>query len=269
MKAAVNGALNLSTLDGWWCEGYRPEGGWVIGVGESYDDPGYQDIVESQALYNILENEIIPLYYSRGKDNIPRAWIHRMKNSMGWITPRFNTHRMVTEYTEKFYIPAAEKYRALNDKAQQRAKGLSTWKAYIRTAWSELDIKDVQINIDGNGDGLLDPKKTPLKVGSQLHIRALITLGRANPQDVAVELYHGPVDSWGNITQGAAIRMEHEQAAGNNGDHWFVGRMPCSSSGRQGVAVRVLPNHEDLTNPCELGLIVWQDQSRSAAPCNR
>ncbi len=269
MKAAINGALNLSTLDGWWCEGYRPEGGWVIGVGESYDDPGYQDTVESQALYNILENEIIPLFYSRGKDNIPRAWIHRMKNSMNWITPRFNTHRMVTDYAEKFYIPAAAKYRALNDRAQQKAKELSNWKAYMKTAWPELEVKDVQIKVEGNGDGLVDPKKAPLRVGSQLHIKALVNLGRAAPRDVTVELYHGPVDSWGNITQGVAIRMQYEEAAGNNGDHWFMGRMPCDCSGRQGMAVRILPHHDDLTNPCELGLILWQDQSHSASQCNR
>ena len=96
----------MSTIDGWWCEGYTPDGGWIIGAGENYEDPKYQDMVESQAIYNMLENEVIPLFYTRSADNLPRAWIRRVKNSIKWIAPRFNTHRMVAEYTRKFYNPA-------------------------------------------------------------------------------------------------------------------------------------------------------------------
>ncbi|MBM4027522.1 MAG: glycosyltransferase family 1 protein, partial [Planctomycetes bacterium] len=102
MKAAVNGVLNMSTLDGWWCEGYIPDGGWVIGAGENYENPDYQDTVESQALYNVLENEVIPLFFSRSADNLPRAWIQRMKACIRWVAPRFNTHRMLAEYARRF-----------------------------------------------------------------------------------------------------------------------------------------------------------------------
>jgi len=101
MKAAINGAMNMSTLDGWWCEGYSPKAGWAIGSGENYEDPTYQDMVESQAIYNILENEVVPLFYTRSADNLPRGWIRRIKNSIKWITPRFNTDRMVMDYTQR------------------------------------------------------------------------------------------------------------------------------------------------------------------------
>ena len=106
MKAALNGVLNMSTLDGWWCEGYIPDGGWIIGAGEEYDDLAYQDQVESQAIYNLLEQEVVPLYFSQSKDRLPRRWIRRMKNTIKWCAPRFNTSRMVAEYTRKFYTMA-------------------------------------------------------------------------------------------------------------------------------------------------------------------
>ncbi len=259
MKAALNGALNFSTYDGWWCEGYRMNGGWVIGNGEQYEDVGYQDIVESQMIYNMLENEIVPLYYSRSDDNLPRAWIHRMKNTIKWNSPMFNTRRMVSEYTEQFYNPAAEKWRYLTAEAMARVKALSMWKNNIRKAWPKFQIKDVNVNVK-NGDGVenFDSLGTQLKVGSQLDVRARVRLGDVDPEDISVEMYYGKLDSWGNIENGNTRQMNYVEAAENNGEFWFEGLMTCRTSGRQGVLVRVLPNHHDLTNPHELGLILWE-----------
>jgi starch phosphorylase len=259
MKASVNGVLNMSTSDGWWCEGYTNDGGWVIGAGESYEDNDYQDAVESQAIYNMLENEVIPLFYARSADNLPRAWIRRVKNSIKWIGPRFNTHRMVAEYTRRFYHPAAAKWRYLTAEACARAKAFSTWKSDVRKAWPEFAVKDVVMEVhNGNGDGQLNPKLPQLKVGSQLLIKALVKLGKIDPNDVSVEFYHGPVDTWQNIKNGSAVRMDHERASEEQGEHWFVGAMPCRKTGRHGVAVRVVPRHTDLANPYEMGLILWE-----------
>ncbi len=259
MKAAVNGALNFSTLDGWWCEGYKPEAGWAIGSGENYDDPAYQDMVESQAIYNILENEVIPLFYTRSADNLPRAWIKRVKNSLAWIAPKFNTHRMVAEYTSKAYKPADARWRYLTGEAMRRAKELSAWKSNMRKAWPELAIKDVQIHLNnGNGDGQLDPKQPQLKVGSELTVDALVKLGGLEPECISVQLYHGPVDAWGNIRDGLTVRMDYKESADGDRQHWFTALMPCKASGRQGLAVRILPKHDDLANPYELGLILWE-----------
>ncbi|HLB74654.1 MAG TPA: alpha-glucan family phosphorylase [Sedimentisphaerales bacterium] len=259
MKAAVNGVLNMSTLDGWWCEGYTPDGGWVIGGGEDYENPDYQDLVESQALYNMLENEVIPLFYTRSVDNLPRAWIRRVKNSIKWIAPRFNTHRMLAEYTRKFYNPAAAKWRYLTAEAMARAKAFSQWKANIREAWAECAVKDVimEVNQDDASEQL-NPRQPQLKLGSQLSVRTLVRLGRIRPDDVSVELYYGPVDGWGSITEGAAVRMEYEKASDEQGEHWFRGSMSCKKTGQHGLSVRILPRHADLVNPHELGLILWE-----------
>ncbi|UCE99728.1 MAG: alpha-glucan family phosphorylase [Planctomycetota bacterium] len=258
MKAAVNAALCLSTLDGWWCEGYTPEGGWVIGAGETYKDTAYQDEVESQALYNILENEVIPLFYARSADNIPRPWIQGVKNSIKWIAPRFNTHRMVAQYTRRCYNPAAAKWRYFTDESMSHAKTLSNWKANIRKAWPEFAIKDVQVYVNNGQDtGPLNPKQPQLKVGSELSVTALVRLGKVNPKDVAVELYHGPVDAWGDIKNGSALRMAYKQASEQEGEYIFNGSLTCRNTGQQGLAVRILPRHADLS-PYELGLILWE-----------
>lgn len=259
MKAALNGALNFSTYDGWWCEGYKMNGGWVIGNGEQYEDVGYQDIIESQMIYNMLENEIVPLYYSRSDDNLPRAWVHRMKNTIKWLSPVFNTRRMVSEYTEKFYNPAAQKWRHLTAEAMARVKALAMWKNQIKSAWSEFKILNVDVNVsDHEGFDPLQQKDSQLKVGNELDVKALVKIGNVDPVDVSVEMYFGKLDSWGNIENGNTMAMSYLKPADNQGEYWFEGVMPCRTSGRQGVVVRVLPNHEDLASPHELGLILWE-----------
>jgi len=261
MKAAVNGVLNMSTSDGWWCEGYTKDGGWMIGVGENYEDNEYQDMVESQAIYEMLENEVIPLFYTRSVDNLPRAWISRVKNSIKWIAPQFNTHRMVAEYTRRFYNPAAAKWRYLTEEACARARAFSNWKSNFQKAWPEFAVKDVIMEVgngDGNGNETLNQKQPQLKIGSKLSIKALVKLGKISPNDVSVELYHGLVDNWENIKNGSAVRMDYERNSEQEGEHWFVGSMPCRKTGQHGVAVRVLPRHADLANPYEMGLILWE-----------
>jgi starch phosphorylase len=260
MKAAINGALNISTLDGWWCEGYSPQLGWVIGAGETYEDTGYQDMVESKAIYNILENEAVPLFYSRSADNLPRAWIQRMKNSVRMITPQFNTDRMVGEYTRLFYNPAADRYDQINAEAMAGAKEVSKWKSQMKKAWAGFAIKDVKIEVaNGQEHGELDPRQHRLKVGSQLRVTALVRLGKVDPGDVSVELYHGSLDSWGGIRNGAAVRMAHKERVEQNGDHVFSCSMPCESTGRHGVTVRILPRHKQLVDAYDAGLILWEN----------
>jgi starch phosphorylase len=259
MKAGVNGVLNMSTLDGWWCEGHVCDGGWVIGAGENYENPDYQDAVESQSLYNLLENEVVPLFFARSAGNLPRLWIQKMKTSIKWVAPRFNTHRMLAEYSRRFYGPAAARYRYFTSDHMGRAKAFARWKSEIRQAWPEFAVQEVTLNArNGHGDEQLNPRQPELKVGAELTIRALIKLGRIQPDDVSVELYHGPTDSWGNIREGFAVAMTHEQRVGADGEHWFTGRMECRTTGQHGVAVRVLPNHPDQSNPYELGLILWE-----------
>jgi starch phosphorylase len=141
----------------------------------------------------------------------------------------------------------------------KKAKDLAAWKTNVTNGWYELSIKDVGVEI-GNGQcpGELDAKNPQLKVGSKLKVSALIKLGRLKPDDVSVELYHGPLDTRGNIINGSVIKMEHKGSSGNDNEHWFCGLTPCFASGRRGVAVRVVPQHPDLNNPHELGLVLWE-----------
>jgi starch phosphorylase len=166
---------------------------------------------------------------------------------------------MIAEYTQRFYNPAVAKYRYLTATACARAKAFSKWKAEMREAWPEFTVKDVIMEVhNGDGNERLNPKQPQLKVGSQLCVRALVKLGRVNPNDVSVELYHGRVDTWENIREGAAVRMDYEQASEQAGEHWFTGSMDCRNTGQYGVAVRILPKHDNLVNPYEMGLILWE-----------
>jgi starch phosphorylase len=245
MKAAANGAINMSILDGWWDEAYRPEIGWAIGRGEVYEDYSYQDEVELNAIYEVLEKEVVPLFYDRGPDGLPRRWIAKVKAAMKAICPFFNTNRMVREYTEHFYIPLAQRYMRLTENGMAGAKALVEWKCNLCRSWSEIRIMDVEANVP-----------TEVKVGSQIEVRALIHLGPLEPKDVSVELYHGPLDAKEEIGRSGTIPMDCVESKGN-GDYVFLGTISCRTSGRYGYTLRVLPHHEDLSNPYEPGLILW------------
>jgi glycogen phosphorylase len=259
MKAAINGALNVSTLDGWWCEGYAINNGWVIGAGETYDDYDYQDKVESEAVFNLFENEIVPLFYTCSADNLPRAWIHRMKNSIKWIAPRFNTHRMVAEYASRFYKPAAQTWLTFMESKMQKAKDLAAWKNKLRQEWNNIKIEDVDVQVkNGKAAVPLGSNTASLEVGSELQITANVRLGGLNPQDVSVQIYHGVVDSWENINHGCVKNMENTDQNKKEGAYQFKGTIKCTHSGKSGFAIRVMPKQDDLVESFEADLITWE-----------
>jgi starch phosphorylase len=243
MKAAANGALNLSVVDGWWAEAYTPEVGWAIGRGEEYEDLTYQDAVESAALYDLLEKEIVPLFYERGRDGLPRGWIAKIKASMHALCPVFSANRMLREYAESLYLPAAEHFWHLTDKDGAEACALAAWKRRLHQNWPQIRIEHVQVDADA------------LKVGDVLQVRARIYLGELTDQDVEVEIYHGMVDSTGEVPRGTPTTMRCEERDASM--YTFTGAVPCLNSGRFGCAVRVLPHHKDLVHPFESGLILW------------
>jgi starch phosphorylase len=147
MKVVPNGGLNLSILDGWWDEAHSPHIGWAIGKGESYKDIEYQNKVESNALYDILEREVIPLFYSRSRDGLPRGWIRTMKQSMHSLCYVFNTDRMVKQYVNDFYLPAVAESRRLTENDAARAREVASWKRRIRQAWSGIHVLDVKADV--------------------------------------------------------------------------------------------------------------------------
>jgi glycogen phosphorylase len=245
MKAAANGVPNCSILDGWWDEGYDPELGWAIGRGEGYSDPAYQDRIESQALYDILEKQIIPLFYKRTVDNIPRDWIARMKACIRRLAPVFNTNRMVRQYAEQFYIPAAKRGAILSADGLARAKALAKSLDRLRGKWG--GIKIVGVHTSGNGH---------YRVGENMQVEALVELPEIEPSELQVQLYAGAVNATGQIETPSTLAMQHTKLIAN-GRHLFTGQIECRTSGRHGFAIRVLPGSRDLATPFEPGLILW------------
>ena len=220
---------------------------WAIGSGEEYSDPEYQDQVESQALYNILEHEVVPLYYDRQSDGLPRGWIAKMKNSMKKLCPIFNTNRMVAEYAERFYLPAASRYAKLTAKGAQKAKRLVEWRSRVWPEWKEVGVEQVESHhVDG------------ITVGAVLAVKARVRLGPLSPNDVSVQIYQGLLDSNRQFQEGAPIVMKLRKSLGN-GMHSYQGEIPCQQSGLCGFSVRILPHHEDAILPYELPLAAWEE----------
>ncbi len=244
MKAAANGALNLSVRDGWWAEAYHPDIGWAIGRGEVYEDHEYQNEVEADAIYDLLAKEIVPLFYNRGADGLPREWIARMKNAMNAVVPAYNTNRMVIEYVERLYSPALKRHERLSAEGFERARRLSQWKARLRQHWAEVQVVGVETDTHDQ-----------LPVGAELEVRASVKLGHLSHEDVLVETYEGALDANREITKGRATPMPFARV--EKGISLFVGKVCCQVSGLRGFTVRVLPRHEDLAHPFEPRLITW------------
>jgi starch phosphorylase len=247
MKAAVNGVPNCSILDGWWVEAYEIDhnAGWAIGRGETYADGNVQDELESQALYDIIEKQIVPMFYRRGLDNTPREWIARMKTCMRRLGPVFNTNRMVRDYAEKFYIPAAMRGQTLGADNLSRAVALAHAKQHLRHKWPNVRV----IGVHTSGDG-------HYKVGEQMQVEALVDLPDINPGDIRVQLYSGRISATGQIESATTHPMQYGREVAP-GRHAFTGTIACNTSGRQGFAIRVLPGHADMASPFEPGLITW------------
>ena len=244
MKAAFNGALNLSILDGWWDEAYSPNTGWAIGRGEEYADHGYQDRVEAGALCDLLENEVVPLFYRRGADGLPRGWIALMRSAMTALCPVFNTNRMVHQYVEG-YLRAEARRAHLEEGSFRRARSLAAWKEKVRKGWRDVRVSRVEV---------IMPEQT--RVGELFEVRAWVSLGSLAPGDVAPQVYLGKLRESRDIIEPEIIAMTYRGSASDEGV-LFTAAFPCTSSGTHGLTVRVVPHHEDLGHPHETGLIVW------------
>jgi starch phosphorylase len=248
MKAAANGALGVSVLDGWFDEAWRDHGadiGWAIGRGEEYPD-GSGDAREAELLYDVLEREVVPLFYTReGMGQLPRGWIKRMKHSIAKLVPTFNTARMVRQYTSRFYVPAIKLTHNLTDGDLAAARALTAWKDRVREAWHAVSIDEIRME-----------SSTEVAVGEPMRVTVRLRLGALTPDDVAVELYHGPTHGAHEIEKGRIVRM---RAAGrvSDGEWKFEGEIPTSESGAHAFAARVVPYNEAMSHPYETSLIRW------------
>jgi len=245
MKAAMNGALNLSVLDGWWDEACTPATGWAIGNGEEDSDPAEQDRVEAGALYDRLERDIVPLFYERGADGLPRGWIDLMKSAIEALCPVFNTNRMVHEYTRAGYRPALERRERLEADNFRGARELAAWRRRVHEAWPGVRVED--------GGTSAGPEVIS---GDEVEVNALVTSGGLGPEELDVQVYYGRVNGAGDIEGAQAVSMTAGPSHAD-GRLRYSARIRCERSGRSGFTVRVLPRHAALTHPQETGLIAW------------
>ena len=252
MKAAINGVLNCSILDGWWDEAYQHDLGWAIGRGETYANVDTQDQIESNALYDLFEEQIIPMFYDRDEQGVPRNWVRTMKNCISKLAPQFNTNRMLKEYAELLYIPAVAKAHELGADNLRKAIELAGLKSRLRNAWDKVKIEDVQADT-----------ARPLGIQRDLELSVLANLDGLSPDEIRVQAYTGPMDNNGRITEAEVYPLECQEDLGE-GKHRFAGKIPTKTSGSFGFAVRVIPGpqmHDGLHEP---GLIRWEAVGQQA-----
>jgi len=244
MKAAVNGVLNVSVLDGWWCEGYSEARGWRIGNGEETEDAEYRDRIEGQALYNVLENEVIPCYYDRESGGLPLRWLSKMKATMKMAIQDFSAQRMVGQYDARFYQTAVQHHQDLLAEQGRTAEEMSHFIERLRQLWKDAVIDFPVLQNEG-----------PLRVGDQIQISVMVNLGEIKPEEVEVELCYGPPKSVDLLE--ATYRETMTVMEELSGNRYLYGcHLPCDTAGRYGFTARVTPKG-DLWTRYTPGLILW------------
>jgi len=235
MKALVNGGVNLSELDGWWAEAYTPDVGWALGDGQEHGDDSACDAAEADALYDLLERKVIPDFYTRDERGIPTGWVARMRESMARLTPRFSAHRTVREYTEQHYLPAAASYRERAANKGAVGKQVVDWRHSLEQKWSALHFGEMKLETRG-----------------EQHVLEIeVSLNDLDPQAVKVELYAD------GVMGSAPVRQEMKRIRGASGSYVYstavsAGRPPAD------YTARVIPQHDGVAVPLEVGPILWQ-----------
>ncbi|MCK8825575.1 alpha-glucan family phosphorylase [Fuchsiella alkaliacetigena] len=241
-KAAANGCLNLSVIDGWWVEGYNGKNGWAIGHELELCSKIEQDELDAESLYQTLEEEVVPMYYEHDND-LPKKWIEWMKEAMVSCGAEYSMNRMVKDYTEQLYIPAHKRCKELSE--QEKVAELTNWKNKLRNKWPQLEINSPNQNDLGN----FNPE-------DDIELTAQVNLGQLDPEDIQVELYIVPEDINGDNTDKKIIPMEDRTHIKEN-VYSYSTKLNLKDSGDYKYTFRVVPNDEKLTTKHELGLIKW------------
>ncbi len=242
MKAALNGVLNCSILDGWWDECYDGHNGWAIASADDDADIARRDRREATSLFGLLEREIVPLFYDRDADGVPVQWINKMKDNWCSLGPFVTAARMVREYTAALYEPAAASASAMRADDSARGKALAHWKTTIIGAWTDVKVLDIDIDTSAAHEG------------DQRVVRAHVELGGLDAGEVTVQALHGPIDSTGAFVDTPSAITLQPTGAGD-----FEGTYVVGEAGPYGVTVRAVPRHDDLISPMEMGLVAWAD----------
>jgi starch phosphorylase len=231
MKVAVNGGLNFSVLDGWWCESFDGANGWSIGQGEEYESTEYQDQVESRSIYDTLEREIVPLFFDRNGSGYPGEWLRLVKHSIRTITPKMSAVRMVQDYATDFYAPASTNHKLLSQSDYNLSRKYAETISHFRSHWQEIRILDV---CSGAGDNL--------NIGDSLPVSVTVNLGPFKPDEVAVQVLSGALSVTNDIQHGSIHSINNAtHAASHSTTFTFSDEIRADRAGRYGLSVRVVP----------------------------
>jgi starch phosphorylase len=242
-KAGLNGLPNCSILDGWWEEGYNGDNGWAIGERRDYQDDETRDAADAAALYDILEREVVPLYFDHGLDGVPHNWVAVMKEAIRTVAPQYSMRRMLKEYVCGLYIPALHMRERVDAQTYALARELAQWKGRVRNNWGQVGVQ-----VEG-------PREGQIAVGQPLPLAALVRLGDLQPEDVRVELVAGR-DVDGRPQEVQVTQMERAANA-QDGVYRYTAQLAPASSGSLIYGVRVVPAHGGLAHPYEAGLARW------------
>jgi starch phosphorylase len=244
MKAAFNGVLNLSVLDGWWGEGYDGRNGWAVKPASDALDDARRNQEEGRTLYELLQDTIIPLYYNLGPMGFSPGWVQMSKRAISTLLPRFNTARMVGEYVSKFYLPATQQWRRFSQDNFAGARELAGWKARVRGAWNEVRLRR------------LDTPSRRIGFGDSVRFEISVNLGGLSPEDVTVEMLVGRPSNDGQPKGAKRFTMEYSGRA-NGREHLYELELTPEMCGKIEYKFRIYPSHELLTHPFEMGMMVW------------
>ena len=243
MKAALNGGLNLSILDGWWDEMFDGENGWAIPTADGVTDVDRRDDLEAAALYDLLENTVAPRFYDR-TDGLPVQWLANVRHTLATLGPKVQATRMVREYISELYTPVAESARELRADGGAGAMALAAWKARVHQAWSGVRVEHVE------SEGLHDT----VQVGDHVTVRAFVNLGGLAPEDVQVQMASGRVGDDDEIDEFEIVPLTLTDSY-EGGRHQFARELTLNQSGPFGYTVRIVPMHPGLAGFAELGLV--------------
>ncbi|TDC96228.1 glycosyltransferase family 1 protein [Saccharopolyspora aridisoli] len=240
MKAALNGVLNLSVRDGWWDEMYDGRNGWAIPTADGVSDPNRRDDLEAAALYELMSEHVAPMYYERNSDGVPGKWMSMVRHTLATLGPRVQASRMIREYVDGHYTPAAQSMRAMFDDDFRGARELADYRSRLQAAWNRVRVGDTEMSVDHG---------TPL-LGGQVTVRARVDLAGLDPSDVDVEVVVGRVDDNDVLHDFVTASMKPI------GDDRYAAAVTLPHAGPAGYNVRVLPRHSLLSEPAELGKVV-------------
>ncbi|TDC42906.1 glycosyltransferase family 1 protein [Actinomadura sp. KC345] len=243
MKAALNGALNLSILDGWWDEWYDGQNGWAIPSADGLAAPDRRDELEAAALYELVEDHVSVTFYDRDSAGLPRRWLEMVKHTIATLGPKVLASRMLRDYVEELYVPAAASERAMVADKYAGARTLAAWKRRVREAWPGVAVE----HVESSGE------ESP-QVGARLSVRVVADLGGLGPDDVAVEAVYGRVDDSDALIDPSHLELDRAGRA-EDGRTRYVGEVPLGRSGAFGYSVRVVPSHPLLSGRAEMGLV--------------